>query len=339
MMILISWGETLYGIQSLQEQFLEAATLGDVESVAHFLSKGVDINSRDRQQETALHRAVLNSQRAMVAFLLRQPGIDSNPLNKNHVTPFFRACSQKSPAIAILLLENGADSSLPDKQKRTPLHCCALMGNLQIARLLIQKGACVNVLDHTGHTPLYWAAATGKRPLIRQLIRFGSKVDRRSSSFEKSKIISALASPTLYAIVTHQTLLAERLIAEHNISHPREIIQDREKLSAVVYAASHGESKIVSKLLSIEKYAYDTTSLGMALTIVSHAIKSRESEPNACRSYQQIAALLRKELCLTSNILIYFLSKPLPRAGGIQLPPEMVHHVVQYLVPSAIMQN
>ena len=92
-------------------------------------------------------------------------GVDVNVKNKNGQTPLHRAVSYDCREIINLLVANGADVNEKAKYGGTPLMYAASNGNKEIAELLIAKGADLNADDGRGSTPLDWPF-TRKRPKL-----------------------------------------------------------------------------------------------------------------------------------------------------------------------------
>ena len=84
-------------------------------------------------------------------------GVDVNVKNKNGQTPLHRAVSYDCREIINLLVANGADVNEKAKYGGTPLMYAASNGNKEIAELLIAAGAEVNANDGRGSTPLDYA--------------------------------------------------------------------------------------------------------------------------------------------------------------------------------------
>ncbi|XAR61262.1 hypothetical protein NMG60_11034909 [Bertholletia excelsa] len=100
----------LYGALRLGDALLRAARMEDVHAMKSCLAEGAEVNERDQNGWTPLHRA---------AFKGRAEGVE-------------------------LLLGNGARVDLADNDGRTPLHLAIEAGHLQIARQLIAHGARAN---------------------------------------------------------------------------------------------------------------------------------------------------------------------------------------------------
>jgi len=160
------------------------AYLGDLTKVKSFLRKGIDINSKDALEYTALHYAVQGGHREMAEFLIAQ-GADVNAEQEGWRTPLHIAAKTGHTDVAELLIANGANINAGgdwtpiqeaayyskdmvellitkgadiDGGEWTALHSAVDNGDKDIAELLIAKGADLNIKDGEGRTPLHIAA-------------------------------------------------------------------------------------------------------------------------------------------------------------------------------------
>jgi len=114
---------------------------GDIEKVKSFLSDGVDINSRNRQNWTPLHTAI----------------------------------NQKNKEIIQLFLDKNADVNLLSNQGETPMHFAVKSGQKDIVELLIAKGADVNIVDIRSENALSLSRKGGHTEITELLLTHGAK--------------------------------------------------------------------------------------------------------------------------------------------------------------------
>lgn len=121
---------------------------------------GADINMRDTNQETLLHKYVGFGDLHMVRYILSLGG-DPNLADASGRTALHAALVHGGPEIAPkllkALLEKGADVGAQDGWGRTALHLAVRWGRADAVHLLCQSGADQNTADVDGESP--WGEA------------------------------------------------------------------------------------------------------------------------------------------------------------------------------------
>lgn len=134
--------------------FLDDALNGKLESVRRAIVAGVDVNSPDEQQRTALLFASFNGHTSVVK----------------------------------LLLDQGALLSQRDAMGRTALIFAATGDNAETVTLLLETGADVNAVDSSeGFTSLMHAAAEGHGEVVKILLKYGANADLRDSDGDTAR--------------------------------------------------------------------------------------------------------------------------------------------------------
>ena len=147
---------------------------GKTEFVMQHLVNGVDVNLKDKDGNTPLHKAALGGVRSkdIVDILIEKDG-DVNARNDDLCTPLHYSIGDTE--ISKILIENGADISAKDEDGYTALHNAAHDNEIEIIEILISKGAGVNQLTKYGESPLDKAIEMKATEAINLLRKHGSK--------------------------------------------------------------------------------------------------------------------------------------------------------------------
>ncbi|CAG8493773.1 21989_t:CDS:2 [Racocetra persica] len=100
-----------------------AASKNRIEIGTLLLERGADLNIRDQNNQTPLHRCAVCGYTVFVKLLLEK-GARPNVADKVKNTPLHLACEEGYGDCALVLIENGGDITLENEQKQTPLDLC-----------------------------------------------------------------------------------------------------------------------------------------------------------------------------------------------------------------------
>jgi uncharacterized protein len=169
-MALLLLGQFSTHVLAAEEELFRAIERDDEEAaVALVHAGGSEVNARNADQETPLHRAVEKNMKSLAEALV-QRGADLAARSRNGETPLHLTALDADPAIADLLLAAGADPLARNEDGESVLMWASLSGHIAVAQRLLQRGADPNVKDLKGSLPLHAAADGGHLELVRLLL-------------------------------------------------------------------------------------------------------------------------------------------------------------------------
>lgn len=161
----------------------------DPKIMCKLLDMGIDVNAKNKDEETPLYLAVSHDKEKACEFLISE-GADTNAKDKSGISCLHAGIlPSKNSKIIKILLENKAD---PDYllKSHSPLTIAVLNGDLENIDLLLKYGAKTYHKDTP--SPLISAIMTGDVTLVQKLLDSASKVFPNSTTPEL--IIAQLAN-------------------------------------------------------------------------------------------------------------------------------------------------
>jgi len=122
---------------------VNAATLGDIESVRNLLNNGVDINASTDYGDTALMMAARGD--TDIVKLLLERGANPNSKDDIGYTALLIASIEGHTDTVQLLLDRGADPNIPANDGDTALMAASNWGHIDTVQLLLDRGADINI--------------------------------------------------------------------------------------------------------------------------------------------------------------------------------------------------
>jgi ankyrin repeat protein len=157
------------GYAARTKQLLEAAEKGRISQVLELLQKGANVNDKDDDGQTALHKAAARGHKSMLVALLAS-GADLGERDGKGRTPLMTAAESGNAEIVTLLVTPDAVTSLAgDVLKagsgKLPVGLDKLGGALQG-----RVGSALDQADPAGQTALMLAAAGGHPECVKALL-------------------------------------------------------------------------------------------------------------------------------------------------------------------------
>ncbi len=239
----------------MNQSLFKAVQERNISKVRLLLESGIDVNSKDEADQTALMHACMLGYRDVSEFLLRR-GADVNAKDDVFGTALIYASSQENESLVKLLLERKADVNAKDVRKNTALIKAAVRGRTKNARLLIKYGADVNWHGAFGMTPLMWAAGMEQIEAVQFLLNHGANVNATAKDGVTALMIAAgpvyleekeADGATMSVSIDGGYEKIVRLLLEHGAEVNAKDIHGN---TALFYANQKGDATIKSLLLS-----------------------------------------------------------------------------------------
>jgi ankyrin repeat protein len=165
------------------DELVEAANAGDLETVKHLIEGGADPNSVDRHGMGPL----LTFHPEVTQYLLEQ-GADPDLQRNENIAPVLLGVSSNIDCLRLMLAAGANVNRASEHNGETALHAVAGSTNAEAVRLLLDHGADPNARTKPrmttyrfwrdarvrGETPLHHAAAWGSPEVIQLLLDAGA---------------------------------------------------------------------------------------------------------------------------------------------------------------------
>ncbi|XP_041450109.1 protein TANC2 isoform X2 [Drosophila obscura] len=206
-----------------------AARHGCVDVVCILLSRGAQIDARNRQGYSALWLAVKEGHWSVVEQLLQRGALLDEPLGQTRKTPLMIAAEEGHLELVELLLARGAALEAQDHEGFTALSWACLRGHLAATKCLLEHGCNRHHEDHNGRTSLDLAAYQGAAGLVLYLLDQGGNLEH---------------------IDVHGMRPLDRAIACRNIQAVQVFLRKGAKLGPTTWSMAMGKPEILVVLLN-----------------------------------------------------------------------------------------
>ena len=148
----------------LNKEMIIAACEGKQRLVHVLITLGADLETRDNDNNTALHISAEEGHESVVRVLL-QHGIDINIRGYDNFTPLITAARMGHLRVSRMLINNGAQLNLQDKHGDTALRDVAFFGHTSLVAELLERGADRDIKGQEDRTPLQEAQRKDHRDI------------------------------------------------------------------------------------------------------------------------------------------------------------------------------
>lgn len=191
-----------FGLYSQNDEdsyaFFSAIESGNINKVREMIKAGIDVNSVDYNNWSALHRAVQFNKIEIVKELLSHKKININPTLPNNTilenngkkwyadgeTPLLLASYYGYSSIVSLLLNYGANILAKDNiDGAMAIHIASARGNTRTVSAILSSYSAknvkdiINAVDNTGTTPLMWAAMNNQVSVMNLILKSGANIN------------------------------------------------------------------------------------------------------------------------------------------------------------------
>ena len=138
------------------QQLLNSAVTTNPEELKNWIEK--EINAKDQNQETVLHKACAGGNLPTVKYLI-QIGAQIEAKAELGETPLHMAVGAGKGHLEIVqcLIDHGAQIDTKDDNEETPLIYAVLENHLEVVKCLVENGAQIENKDKNERTPLFFA--------------------------------------------------------------------------------------------------------------------------------------------------------------------------------------
>ena len=156
-----------------EDEFFQAASLGDLQTLRRGLSDGFSANLKNSAGTTAAMVAAKAGQ-SEALHVLHAGGADLSWTDAEGDNVMTFAIQGRHRSVVETLLREGVIPDLPVYKNLTPLIVALVRNQVGIAEALVKAGANVNFIDPDGDTPLIIATEKSQEDLIEPLLRAGA---------------------------------------------------------------------------------------------------------------------------------------------------------------------
>ncbi|XP_078698733.1 transient receptor potential cation channel subfamily A member 1 homolog isoform X2 [Branchiostoma floridae x Branchiostoma belcheri] len=153
-----------------------SAEKGYLGCVKALLDKGAFIDTKNEEEQMALHLAAKSGRTKVVRELVKRDKTIINGEDENSCTPLHLASIAGHTKVVQVLLEAGANIEARNTNGWTPLDCAAAEGWTKTAMALLDDDSPVDPTDKAKTTPLHLASSRGHVEMVELLLKWNANL-------------------------------------------------------------------------------------------------------------------------------------------------------------------
>jgi hypothetical protein len=187
----IYWMATMAEIVNVNKRYayertplMRAVEFDDINIVKMLVEKDADVNAKDRNGQTALHRVGFVHDRIEMIKVLLELGADIDATQNQKYTLLMMAAQRMDIDAVKTLLERGANVNMKNIDGMTALHfvavnTCVKSYIIEVIELLLDFKAEINATDNLGETPLMNSVRRSRNTIdaVGMLLEHGARGD------------------------------------------------------------------------------------------------------------------------------------------------------------------
>jgi len=247
-----------FSFADINDDFTNAAMVGNLPQVKSLLDQGADVKARHPQLgKTALSLAVMNGHADVVEFLLEH-GADVNTKDDTGTALSDAATYGKEDVVKVLLAHGANINAKGGSLGETALSAASRSGYVDIVQILLEHDANINATNALGKTPLTMATLQGQDEVVKVLVAHGAKETPKRGGIESATArVQALAAAYKQAadnatkLKQAQPESGSEETAEGQPSTPKTVQSDVDKPK---YTTAENPNNF-AVIIGVEKYA------------------------------------------------------------------------------------
>jgi len=215
-----------------------AADNGFIKTAKILVLNGADVNKKPENQVSALVSAVFNNHMEIAELLIRHEA-DINDTDSYGVSSLIYAAAYNYYGLCDMLLYYEVNIEIQDNTGTNAVMAATVVGNYDIVKLLLDNGAQVNNTDHEGNTALIMTAQNGDTSLINLLLNNHAEPDQ----------VNKYGLSAIHVAIKNGHLETVRILVNHGVAISP---QDNTRYTPYALAKKSGNREM-KKYLSSQK--------------------------------------------------------------------------------------